>query len=61
MPHGGGGQSYSAKAFDLLSVPLFPKYPEERVLKTAKVKDLLKLANFLAPTSKAWLLELVER
>ena len=53
---------YSAKLFDLSVVPLTMKYPTERLLNPAKVKDLATLSNFVGgPVSKQWLQDLVAR
>ena len=50
---------YSSKLFDLSNCPLAPKYPCERLLNPAKVRDLERLAKLMTPTSEAWTLEVV--
>ena len=52
---------YSAKLFDLSTVPLVAKYPTERLLNPRKVKDLETLSQFLGPSSREWLLDLIHR
>ena len=56
-----GNRRYSPKLFDLSTVPLQPKYPEERVLNPAKVRDLRTLSNYVGAASKAWMEDLVRR
>lgn len=50
---------YSAKLFDLSTVPLVPKYTTPRCLNKDKVNDLEKLLDYVHSNAREWMRELI--